>query len=80
VRNLRQLLIRLRDEGRAIVFSSHVLEQVEALCDRLVVIAAGRVVATGTVDEIRARAGGASLEDAFVDLAAAREDSPCLPA
>jgi len=79
VRSLRQLLLRLRDEGRAIIFSSHVLEQVEALCDRVVVIAAGRVVADGTVAEIRARANGASLEDAFVHLAGAREESPCLP-
>ena len=53
VRSLRQLLLRLRGEGRAIIFSSHVLEQVEALCDRVVVIAAGRVVAQGTVDEIK---------------------------
>jgi sodium transport system ATP-binding protein len=80
VRNLRQLLIRLRDEGRAIVFSSHVLEQVEALCDRLVVVAAGRVVAAGTVDEIRARAGGASLEDAFVGLVTRTEEPACMPA
>ena len=80
VRTLRKLLLRLRDEGRCIVFSSHVLEQVEALCDRLVVIAAGRVVAEGTVDEIKARADGASLEDAFVGLVIAKEDPPCLPA
>ena len=49
VRSLRQLLLRLRNRGRCIVFSSHVLEQVEALCNRLglAVLAAGRVVADG---------------------------------
>lgn len=80
VRTLRQLLLRLRDEGRCIVFSSHVLEHVEALCDRLVVLAAGRVVADGTLEEIRGLTGGATLEDAFVGLANVEEDSKCLPA
>ena len=80
VRTLRQLLLRLRDGGRCIVFSSHVLEHVEALCDRLVVLAAGRVVADGTLEEIRGLAGGATLEDAFVGLANVEEDSKCLPA
>jgi len=81
VRSLRQLLLRLRGEGRAILFSSHVLEQVEALCDRVVIIAAGRVVAQGTVDEIKQRAGSTSLEEAFVGLAAAKKEEPaCLPA
>lgn len=80
VRSLRQLLRRLRDEGCCIVYSSHVLDQVEALCDRLVVIASGRVVAAGTVEDIRGRAGGASLEDAFVGLMRTREEPTCLPA
>ena len=80
VRSLRQLLLRLRDQGRCIVFSSHVLEQVEALCDRLVVLAAGRVVADGTVAQIRGLAGGATLENAFMGLANVDEDSRCPPA
>jgi sodium transport system ATP-binding protein len=79
VRSLRALLIGLRAAGRAIVFSSHVLEQVEALCDRLVVLSSGRVVAEGTVDEIRGRARGATLEDAFLDLASRTEEPRCLP-
>jgi sodium transport system ATP-binding protein len=80
VRAVRELLRRLRGEGRCIVFSSHVLEHVEALCDRLVVIAAGHVVAEGTVDDVRGRTGGATLEEAFVALATAEEDPLWLPA
>jgi sodium transport system ATP-binding protein len=48
------------------VFSSHVMQEVAALCDRIVVVAGGRVVADGTPDELRARTGRDSLEEAFV--------------
>jgi len=66
VRSLRLLLQRTRDAGACILFSSHVLEEVLALCDRVVIVARGRVVAEGTADELCARAGVATLEDAFV--------------
>jgi sodium transport system ATP-binding protein len=49
-----------------VVFSSHVMQEVAALCDRIVVVARGRVVADGTPDELRARTGKDSLEEAFV--------------
>ncbi len=65
-RALRDFLLGLRREGRCVVFSSHVMQEVAALCDRIVVIARGRVVAQGTADELRARTGKANLEDAFV--------------
>jgi sodium transport system ATP-binding protein len=68
VRTLRRLLMRLRDEGHCLLFSSHVMQEVGALCDEVVVIAHGTVVASGTPDEIRNRAGASSLEDAFVHL------------
>ncbi len=68
VRTLRRLLARLRDEGHCLLFSSHVMQEVGALCDEVVVIAHGIVVASGTPEEIRARAGASSLEDAFVHL------------
>lgn len=68
VRSLREILRRLRDGGVCVVFSSHVLDEVRALCDRLVVISAGSLVAEGSPAEICARAGAASLEDAFVKL------------
>jgi sodium transport system ATP-binding protein len=68
VRKLRQLLQRLRDAGHCIVFSSHVMQEVALLCDEVVVIAQGAVVATGTPDALRQRTGTASFEDAFVAL------------
>jgi sodium transport system ATP-binding protein len=67
VRGLRKLLTKLRDDGHCVLFSSHVMQEVEHLCDEVVVIAGGQVVAAGSLDEIRAR-GGDRLEDAFVAL------------
>jgi sodium transport system ATP-binding protein len=68
VRNLRALLLRLRAAGHCVLFSSHVMQEVAGLCDEVVVIADGRVVAAGSADQLRAGAGAASLEDAFVHL------------
>jgi sodium transport system ATP-binding protein len=68
VRGLRRLLARLRDEGHCVLFSSHVMQEVGALCDDVVVIAHGTVVASGTPEELRAQTGESSLEDAFVRL------------
>jgi sodium transport system ATP-binding protein len=65
-RALRGFLRGLRAEGRCVLLSSHVMQEVAALCDRIVVIASGRVVAQGTPEELRARTGAANLEDAFV--------------
>ena len=67
-RAVRLIVRRLRDAGHCVLFSSHVMQEVSALCDSIVVIAAGRVVARGTPDELRAQTGHASLEDAFVAL------------
>ena len=68
VRNLRALLVRLRDEGHCVLLSSHVMQEVAALCDDVVVIAHGNVVAAGTPDQIRERTGQTNLEEAFVQL------------
>ncbi|MFO1503138.1 MAG: ATP-binding cassette domain-containing protein [Steroidobacteraceae bacterium] len=68
VRKLRALLLKLREAGHCILFSSHVMQEVAMLCDAAVVIASGRVVATGTPDALRAQTGAASFEDAFVLL------------
>ncbi len=65
-RAVRALLRRLRDDGRCILFSTHVMQEVSALCDRVVVIARGQVVADGTPDDLRRATGRESLEDAFV--------------
>jgi sodium transport system ATP-binding protein len=56
-----------------VLFSSHVMQEVAALCDRIVVIARGRVVADGTPEELRARTGRDNLEDAFVAIIGSEE-------
>ncbi len=68
VRALREQLRQLRGEGKCLLFSSHVMQEVAALCDRIVILGAGRVVAQGTAAELIAQSGAASLEDAFVAL------------
>jgi sodium transport system ATP-binding protein len=65
-RGLRALIRNLRGAGHCVLFSSHVMQEVATLCDEVVIIAHGVVVAHGTPDEIRSRSGAATLEDAFV--------------
>ncbi|MEO6366268.1 MAG: ATP-binding cassette domain-containing protein [Luteimonas sp.] len=72
-RGLRGFLKQLRDEGRCVIFSSHIMQEVAALCDRIVVIAQGRVVAHGTPDEVRQQTGEQNLEDAFVKAIGSEE-------
>ena len=71
IRSLRDLLRRLRDAGTCIVYSSHVLEEVRALCDRVVIIAGGRIVAEGSPQELCSQADTTSLEEAFIELTGA---------
>jgi len=68
IRALRGLLQRLRDEGRCILFSSHVMQEVSALCDRIHIMAEGRIVASGSTAELCEQAGRDNLEDAFIEL------------
>jgi sodium transport system ATP-binding protein len=69
-RSLRESLKRLRDEqGKCIIFSTHIMQEVQRLCDQVVVVAQGRTVAQGTVDELSARTGLADFEETFVALA-----------
>ena len=70
-RAVRTIVRRLRDSGHCVLFSSHVMQEVSALCDSIVVIARGQVVARGTPDELRRQTGHDNLEDAFVALAGA---------
>ena len=67
-RAMRGLIRRLRDEGSCVLFSSHIMQEVSALCDHIVVVAHGRVVADGAPEEIRSSTGCDNLEDAFVKL------------
>jgi sodium transport system ATP-binding protein len=68
IRNLREMLLALKAQGRCVLLSSHVMQEVAALCDRVVIIGRGRVLADNTVQEIRARSGRDSLEEAFLQV------------
>ena len=67
-RALRQFILRLKSEGRCVLFSSHIMQEVAALCDRIVVIAHGRVVADESPAALREQTGESNLEDAFVKI------------
>jgi len=68
IRALRRFIRRLRAQGRCVVLSSHVMQEVSALCDEIVVLARGKVVGRGTPDQLRALTGLQSLEEVFVKL------------
>jgi sodium transport system ATP-binding protein len=75
-RALRESLRRLRDEeGKCIIFSTHIMQEVERLCDHVVVVSKGRTVAAGTVAELSARTGQKDFEETFVRLAFAPQDA-----
>ena len=65
-RSLRDLILKLKDAGRCVLFSSHVMQEVAALCDDIVIIAHGKVAIDDSIDGIRSRTGCDDLEDAFV--------------
>lgn len=69
MRAVRELIRRLRDEGRCVLLSSHVMQEVGAVCDQIVVIARGSVAASGTPEALKQQTGCEQLEDAFVALA-----------
>jgi sodium transport system ATP-binding protein len=72
-RALRAYIRGLRREGRSVVLSTHIMQEVAALCDRIVIIAKGEVAADGTAGELLMRSGCDSLEDAFVQLIGSEE-------
>jgi len=65
-RSLRALILKLKDAGHCVLFSSHVMQEVAALCDDIVIIANGKVAIDDSADGIRERTGCDDLEDAFV--------------
>lgn len=65
-RALREVIRRLRDTGHCVLFSSHVMQEIAALCDHIIIIAHGRLVAQGSPDQIRRQTGHEDLEEAFV--------------
>ncbi len=66
LRSLRNLILKLKDDGRCVLFSSHVMQEVAALCDDICIIANGKVAMAGSADGIRERTGCDDLEDAFI--------------
>ncbi|MBL0162187.1 MAG: ATP-binding cassette domain-containing protein [Xanthomonadales bacterium] len=72
-RAMRDFLRHLKAEGRCVLFSSHIMQEVGALCDRIVVIAHGHVVADASPDQLREQAGTSNLEDAFVQVIGSAE-------
>ncbi|HEY9076121.1 MAG TPA: ATP-binding cassette domain-containing protein [Anaerolineaceae bacterium] len=72
-RAMREVIRQLRDMGRCVLFSSHIMQEVSALCDHIVVIARGQVVASGTPEDIKAMTGKDNLEDAFVAVIGTEE-------
>jgi ABC-2 type transport system ATP-binding protein len=72
-RDVRELILRLRDEGRTVLFSSHILSDAEQLCSRVAILANGRLIASGAVEELTR---GRPLEDVFMSAVSA----PVVPA
>jgi sodium transport system ATP-binding protein len=68
IRNLRGFIRALREDGACVLFSSHVMQEVAALCDTIVIIASGKVVANGSAEDLRKQTGIESLEEIFVQL------------
>jgi len=66
---IRRLLTRFVESGSTVLFSSHVMELVEQVCDHVSIIDKGKIVVTGTIDEVR---GGKTLQRAFIDLVGPR--------
>ena len=67
-RALREFLLRLKMEGHSVVLSTHIMQEVAALCDRIVIISKGRIAAEGTAQQLLEKSGEENLEDAFVKL------------
>jgi sodium transport system ATP-binding protein len=72
-RAMRQFIRRLRDEGKCILFTSHIMQEVAALCDQIIIISRGVVAAQGTPDELLHRTGKDNLEDAFIEAIGSEE-------
>ncbi len=73
-RILRELLIKFRDDGKSIIFSTHVLPLAEMICDRIGLIYEGKLIAEGTMDELREKAQEENLEDIFLKLTKSKDE------
>lgn len=73
-RTVKRTIRRCRDEGRTVIFSTHIMSEVEALCDRIAVIYQGRIAAIGTLEELRVKTGKIAFEHVFLKLINEEED------
>jgi ABC-2 type transport system ATP-binding protein len=74
-RLIKDILHEVAGRGTAVFMSTHILEIAERICDRVAIIAEGRVIAVGTLDELRAGRAGESLEDIFLQLTGGAEEA-----
>lgn len=72
-RALRRYVLGLKNDGHSVILSTHIMQEVAALCDRIVIIAKGKIAANGTAEELLQKSGCDSLEDAFVRLIGSEE-------
>jgi len=72
-RALRRYILDLKNAGHSVILSTHIMQEVAALCDRIIIIANGQIAADGTADELLEKSGCGSLEDAFVNLIGSEE-------
>ena len=72
-RALRKYILELKENGHSIVLSTHIMQEVAALCDRIIIIARGEIAADGTAAQLLEKSGCDSLEDAFVALIGSEE-------
>jgi sodium transport system ATP-binding protein len=72
-RAMRDVIRRLRDEGKCVLFSSHIMQEVTALCDHIIIISHGKVMNYGTPNQLRQATGQQNLEDAFVSIIGTEE-------
>ena len=72
-RAMRRFILSLRDAGKCILFTSHIMQEVAALCDQIIIISNGVISAQGTRDELLQRTGRDNLEDAFIEVIGSEE-------
>jgi sodium transport system ATP-binding protein len=72
-RAMREFILSLKEKGKCILLTSHIMQEVAALCDQIVIISSGSVSAQGTSSELLRRTGHDNLEDAFIDIIGTEE-------
>jgi sodium transport system ATP-binding protein len=74
-RTIIKFIRRCRNEGRTVIFSTHIMSEVEALCDRIAIVYKGKIAAIGTLAELRERTGEQAFENVFLKLIGLEIDS-----